>query len=58
VPETQGNNLSDHLARTEGVICPPTGVDPEMHKEPPATGTMPVIPPPGAPGGDPTVRPK
>jgi hypothetical protein len=41
------------------VLCPPAGVDPEMHAPAPSTdGSMPVIPPPGSPGGDPTVRPK
>jgi hypothetical protein len=49
--------LSDKLARTEGVICPPN-IDPDIKITPPDTGTMPVIPPPGSPGGDPTVRPK
>jgi hypothetical protein len=49
--------LSDKLERTEGVICPPN-IDPDIKITPPDTGTMPVIPPPGSPGGDPTVRPK
>ena len=55
---TTGENLSDKLARTEGVLCPPANVDPEIHEQPPAGGRTPVIPPPGSPGGDPTVRPK
>jgi len=51
--------LGDKLAKTDGVLCPPSGVDPEMHAPAPSTdGAMPVIPPPGSPGGDPTVRPK
>ena len=50
--------LGDRLARSDGVLCPPAGVDPEMHAPAPDTGKMPVIPPPGSPGGDPTVRPK
>lgn len=51
--------LGDKLAKSDGVLCPPAGVDPEMHAPAPSTGgTMPVIPPPGSPGGDPTVRPK
>lgn len=49
--------LSDRLAQGDGVMCPPN-VDPEMQKQPPETGKTPVIPPPGSPGGDPTVRPK
>lgn len=51
--------LSDKLDRTDGVIHPPPGIDPEMSKPPPPTGsTMPVIPPPGTPGGEPGVEPK
>lgn len=50
--------LGDRLAKSDGVLCPPPGVDPEMHAPTPNTGTMPVIPPPGGPGGDPNVRPK
>ena len=50
--------LGDKLARSDGVLCPPAGVDPEMHAPAPDTGNMPVIPPPGSPGGDPSVRPK
>lgn len=54
---TTGENLSDKLARTDGVICPPN-VDPEIKAPTPDVGKMPVIPPPGTPGGDPGVRPK
>lgn len=50
--------LGDRLAKSDGVLCPPPGVDPEMHAPTPNTGTMPVIPPPGGPGGDPNIRPK
>jgi hypothetical protein len=50
--------LGDRLARSDGVLCPPAGVDPEMHAPAPDTGKTPVIPPPGSPGGDPTIRPK
>lgn len=50
--------LSDKLAKTDGVLCPPGGVDTEMHVPTPNAGTTPVIPPPGSPGGDQTVRPK
>ena len=50
--------LGDRLARSDGVLCPPPGVDPEMHAPAPDTGKTPVIPPPGSPGGDPTIRPK
>jgi hypothetical protein len=51
-------NLSDQLAQSNGVICPPSGVDPKMATPPRAGGAMPVIPPPGAPGGDPNTVPK
>jgi hypothetical protein len=50
--------LGDRLARSDGVLCPPSGVDPEMRAPTPQGGNTPVIPPPGSPGGDPTVRPK
>lgn len=50
--------LADKLARSDGVLCPPAGIDPEIRAPTPETGTMRVIPPPGSPGGDPTVRPK
>ena len=50
--------LGDKLARSDGVLCPPPGVDPEMHAPALDTGKTPVIPPPGSPGGDPTIRPK
>src|SRR5688500_3777696 len=52
-------NLSDRLARSDGVLCPPANVDPQMKLPTPETGSaMPVIPPPGELGGDPAVRPK
>ena len=50
--------LGDKLARSDGVLCPPPGVDPEMHAPTPNVGNTPVIPPPGSPGGDQTIRPK
>ncbi len=51
--------LGDKLARSDGILCPPAGVDPAMHAPTPESGSnTPVIPPPGSPGGDPTVRPK
>jgi len=69
VPETtppgttgQGpsENLSDRLERSKGMIKPPGDVDPEIHVTPPDTtrDPMPVIPPPGSPGGDRRVQPK
>jgi hypothetical protein len=50
--------LGDRLAKSDGVLCPPPGVDPAMRAPAPEGGNMPVIPPPGSPGGDPNVRPK
>ena len=50
--------LGDKLARSDGVLCPPAGVDPAIRAPTPETGNTPVIPPPGSPGGDPTLRPK
>jgi hypothetical protein len=52
--------LGDKLAKSDGVLCPPDNVDPAMHAPAPnaGAGSMPVIPPPGSPGGDPNVRPK
>jgi hypothetical protein len=50
--------LGDKLAKSDGVLCPPSGVDPEIHAPTPDTGNMPVIRPPGSSGGDPSIRPK
>ncbi|HET8919128.1 MAG TPA: hypothetical protein VFN27_05565 [Xanthobacteraceae bacterium] len=49
--------LSERLDQGSGVICPPN-VDPGIKAPTPETGKMPVIPPPGSPGGDPNVKPK
>jgi hypothetical protein len=54
-------SLSEKLERSEGVITPPaSGTDPGIVQPTPDTGEtkMPVIPPPGTPGGDPNVRPQ
>lgn len=50
--------LGDRLARSDGVLCPPANIDPQMRAPTPRGGSMPVIPPPGSPGGDPSIRPK
>jgi hypothetical protein len=50
-------NLSETLAQSDGVICPPN-VDPDMKTPAPDTGKMPVIPPPGSPGGNQNIQPK
>jgi len=57
-PGAPNQTLSEKLERTDGVVCPPPGIDPEIAVPPPGGGRTPVIPPPGSPGGDPTVRPK
>jgi hypothetical protein len=50
--------LGDKLAKSDGVLCPPSEVDPQIRLPTPDAGNTPVIPPPGSPGGDPRVRPK
>jgi hypothetical protein len=63
-PRTPGNEttgsrpLSDRLSQSKGVICPPAGIDPGIAVPPVSGGRMPVIPPPGTPGGDPSIEPK
>jgi hypothetical protein len=61
-PASNGaGSLSEKLERSEGVITPPaSGTDPGTGQPTPDTGEtkMPVIPPPGTPGGDPNVRPQ
>jgi hypothetical protein len=58
VGRPEGKPLSDQLAESNGVICPPAGVDPAMRQPTPEGGAMTVIPPPGSPGGDTSVQPK
>jgi hypothetical protein len=55
--DPSNQSLSEKLEQTEGVLCPPN-VDPEIKIPAPGGGRTPVIPPPGSPGGDPTVQPK
>lgn len=61
-PPTLGGDstepLSERLARSSGIICPPAGIDRDMQVDPPGGGRLKVIPPPGSPGGDPHVIPK
>lgn len=59
-PPANGEPLSKKLDRNDGVLKPPSGIDPKIHKEPPeSTGDrMPVIIPPGEPGGDQSIQPK
>jgi len=59
----RAGSLSERLDRSNGVIAPPASIadtDPGIVKPAPSTGAtaMPVIPPPGTPGGDPKVQPK
>ena len=54
----QNEALGDKLAKSNGVLCPPADIDPEMRAPTPDTGNTPVIPPPGSPGGNPNVQPK
>ena len=57
-PPAIGSSSSD-LGRSGGVIRPPADVDPQMKQMPPSSGDrMPVIPPPGTPGGNPSAKPK
>ena len=57
-PPLSGTTSSD-LARSGGVIAPAGDVDPQMNRSPPASADpMPVVPPPGTPGGDPSIKPK
>jgi hypothetical protein len=58
-PAEGSGNLSQKLSRDQGTLKPPS-VDPGMAVTPPRnrTGTMPVIPPPGSPGGNQSVVPK
>jgi hypothetical protein len=57
--ETTGSAaLSDQLSQSKGIICPPAGVDPGIAAPLTGGGRTPVIPPPGTPGGDPSIMPK
>ena len=53
-------SLSEKLGKSGGVIRPPANIAPDMAVRPPDPdpGTTRVIPPPGSPGGDPTIVPK
>ena len=58
--KSPSQSLSKKLDDNEGVLKPPEGVDPKMNKGAPAKSgdKMPVIIPPGEPGGDQSVQPK
>jgi hypothetical protein len=52
--------LGQQLSKSKGVIEPPTDIDREIEVPAPEPDpkTTPVIPPPGSPGGDPSIQPK
>ena len=56
----RGDNPSEKLNKSDGVIKPSENLDPKMQVTPPDPGptSTPVIPPPGSPGGNPNVVPK
>jgi hypothetical protein len=59
VPTPENKSLSQKLAQSNGVICPPDRVDPAIKVPTPQHGAMPVIPPPGTPASpDQSVKPK
>jgi hypothetical protein len=60
VAKPDGSDLSQKLAQSNGVLCPPDEGDPAMRAPtPPDSGSMRVIPPPGTPGGpNQSVQPK
>ena len=52
-------DLSGALSESRGIVTPPPTGDTEIRRPVPSeAGKTPVIPPPGSPGGDPTVVPK
>ena len=62
--ETEGQapaspDASERLNRSQGVIKPPQSVDPSMQVKPADPDSrMPIVPPPGSPGGDQSIQPK
>ena len=56
-PQERSNKTLEHDRSNAGVLCPPE-IDPGMTAPTPKTGDRSVIPPPGTPGGDPSVQPK
>ena len=57
IGEGGSSSPSDKLARSNGVICPPAGLDQDMRVTPPGGGQLKVIPPPGS-GSDQRLQPK
>ena len=58
--DSSTGSLSHQLNRSGGVIHPRADVDPGLTHPAPDLGphSMPVIPPPGTPGGNPDIKPK
>ena len=60
-PQPEGSTVppGEDLSHSGGVLTPPPSADRGVVKPPSeGTGSMPVIPPPGTPGGNPSVKPK
>ncbi|KAA5613010.1 hypothetical protein [Rhodovastum atsumiense] len=60
-PSKNEGSMGGDAGRPQGgVITPPAHVDPDIARQPPPDTRfpLPVIPPPGTPGGDQSVRPK
>ena len=59
-PDAGSDSLSGQLSRSGGIIRPPAEIDKRMEAPTPDPGarSTPVIPPPGAPGGNPDIKPK
>jgi hypothetical protein len=58
-PPLENGAKENKLQQENGVIKPPDNIDPGMSEKPPETGgRMLVIPPPGTPGGNPSLHPK
>jgi hypothetical protein len=48
-PTVGGPDLSERLAESKGVICPPPTADKDIELRPPPTGDNNVVPPPSTP---------
>ncbi|MEZ5900630.1 MAG: hypothetical protein R3D51_14190 [Hyphomicrobiaceae bacterium] len=58
-PTSEDKSLSEKLNENEGVLKPPRIGDSEIVEPlPDANAKIKIIPPPGEPGGDPSVQPK
>jgi hypothetical protein len=60
VTDEKGRNLSEKLNTSDGVLRPKGDPDPGINTKAPEPNpnSMPVIKPPGSPGGDPSIKPK